>query len=76
MNELYVIECRKPDGSLDFAAPQPESVFGMRAINGISEDAMAKIVYRRCPNAVLTGTNIPSWPANVDPRWHARRKTW
>ncbi len=76
MRQLYVIECRKPDGSLDFLYPQPEVVFGEAAINGIDEDKMAKAIFRRIPDAVMDGRNISAWPALIDPRWSARAKTW
>lgn len=75
-NDLYVIEARKPDGSLDLEGRQPWAAFGDKAFTGISEDAMAKIVYRYCPNATLTGMDIMAWPSNIDPRWKARRKYW
>lgn len=75
----YVIEARKPDGSLDLDAPQPESVFGEAAITGITEDAMAKALFRKFPEdtgIVLRGDSIATWPALVDSRWKARPKTW
>lgn len=72
----WIIECRTLNGSLDFSGRQPESVFGLAAITGIDEDAMAKAVWRHAPEAVLEGGNLPIWPAFVDPRWIARRKTW
>ena len=74
---LYVIECRDPaTGALDFTDPQPEQVFGVGAIHGISEDCMARVVWSRAPHAVLTGSDIARWPQFIDPRWTARRKTW
>lgn len=72
----YVIECRHPDGVLDFAKPQPEDVFGLAAITGIDEDTMGRVVWRHAPDAMLTGMNLPAWPKFVDPRWSARVKTW
>lgn len=76
MRELYVIECRNPDGKLDFSGRQPEEVFGRQAITGIDTDAMAKTVWRHAPEAVMTGDSVSLWPRAVDPRWTARRKTW
>lgn len=73
--ELYVIEKRGRDGCLDFSAPQPEDFFGLAAITGVSEDAMAKVVYRHCPDVVLCGTNM-QWAANINPGFHTRLKTW
>jgi hypothetical protein len=44
----------------------------------MTDDQIAKAVYRRNPDPafVLTGDSIATWPAFVDPRWVARRKTW
>ena len=74
--EKYVIEARLSNGHLTFVDPQPESVFGLAAINGIDADTMAKIIFRHKPDAVLTGDKIPWWPSVLDPRWIAREKTW
>lgn len=76
MRNTYVIECRHPDGSLDFAGRQPEIFFGVAAIKGISEDAMAKRIFAAYPDAVLRGETITAWPSIVDSRWRARAKTW
>jgi len=76
-NTRYVIECRDESGKLDFTKPQPEDVFGMRAIHGISEDGMAREVWRvKGDDVVLTGSNLLAWPSFIDPRWRARVKTW
>ena len=75
MTNLYIIEARV-NGALDFADPQPESVFGMGAITGIDEDAMAKRIFNKVPEAALTGGTVSQWPTFIDPRWVARRKTW
>lgn len=75
-NDLWVIECRTPDGKLDFAAPQPESVFGNKAITGISQSVMSRVIYARDARVTLDGRCIAQWPAILDPRWRARRKTW
>ena len=80
----YVIECRTPDGKLDFAAPQPESVFGMGAINGISADDMAMQLWQFIPLPPgatdqlfpMDGREVERWPSIADPRWSARIKTW
>jgi hypothetical protein len=75
-HDLYVIECRT-NGQLDFTGKQPESFFGNAAITGISEDAMAKVVYRGVgPDVMLDGLTISAWPSLIDPRWAARSKTW
>lgn len=76
MDALYVIECRKPDGSLDFSGRQPERFFGNAAITGISENAMAKAVFRFKPDATMDGRHIARWPSIIDPRFIARQKTW
>lgn len=73
---LYVIDCRTPDGKLDFKPPQPESVFGSLASSGVELDTMAKWIYQRAPHAVLDGRYISRWPSNIDSRWIARAKTW
>ena len=73
---LYIIESRRPDGSLDLSGRQPEEAFGMRAITGIDEHAIAQAVWRHQPGAVLTGDAIAFWPSIIDPRWRAREKTW
>lgn len=75
--QKYVIEKRTEDGALDTSDPQPETVFGQRAVTGIGADEMAKIVYLHAPKGVqLRGTEIPSWPGHVHPRFRARPKTW
>ena len=76
MPKLYVIEARRPDGALDLAAPQPESVFGLAAIHGIDHWTMAQAIYRRLPDVTLSGGDIACWPRLLDPRWVARVKTW
>ena len=76
MTSLYVIECRKPNGSLDFDGTQPNEFFGMEAIRGISSDQMAKKIFRQHPDAALTGDTIAAWPSIIDSRWRARPKTW
>lgn len=76
MRDLYVIECRNPDNSLDLRGAQPESIFGSAAIHGITSDQMAKRIYRDHPDAVLRGETISAWPSIFDNRWRARRKTW
>lgn len=74
--DLYIIECRNPDGSLDLKGAQPESMFGPGAIRGMSSDAMAKRIFRDHPDAVLRGETISAWPSIFDSRWRARVKTW
>lgn len=80
MRDLWIIE-KRVDGQLDFSAPQPEQVFGPGAITGLTDDQIAKTVYRHCdangrPDVILDGRNIPHWPALVDGNFWARRKTW
>ena len=74
--DQWVIECRTPEGKLDLTGPQPESFFGMPAIQGITDNEMADTIFRRLTEASLSGDAIPSWPALIDPRWIARRKYW
>lgn len=72
----YVIEARNPDGSLSFDEPQPESIWGMQAITGLTENAMSDAIFRRFPSAILTGDSISQWPRIIDARFSARVKTW
>lgn len=82
--KVYVIECRKPDGTLDFSGAQPESVFGQRAVTGMDADSIADVVFATFHRIQKTqdlpipmhGGNIPDWPKNIDQRWSAREKTW
>jgi hypothetical protein len=74
--ERYIIERRNPDGSLDLKGPQPESVFGLGAIEGMDDWAMSRVIFRHVPDATLTGDSISLWPAQIDPAWVARLKTW
>ena len=74
--KCWVIEKRDADGTLDLTKPQPESVFGMKAITGISEDAMSQRIFQAFPDASLTGTNIASWPSVFNASFIARVKTW
>ena len=74
---LYVIEARDKDGKLLLSSnPQPESVFGQKSITGITEDEMAKAIWRKRTDVVLDGRFVADWPANINPNWKARRKTW
>lgn len=56
---LYVIECRTDTGALDFTGLQPENVFGTEAITGITGDQMARRIWARGLDPVLTGQSIP-----------------
>lgn len=77
MGQLYVIEARNPDGSLNFEDPQPYDIFGRQAITGISEDQMAKVILGRLGDSIcLTGDSVISWPKLIDLRFQARRKYW
>lgn len=75
--ELYIIEARDNQGNLLLDdCSQPESVFGIKAIQGINIETMSKIIFAKNPNAVLTGDNIINWPKVINPNWIARKKTW
>ena len=76
MTTKWIIEARTPDGALDFTGPDPSSVFGPGAIHGLTENAMAKMIFARVPDATLRGDSIASWPSLIDARWRARPKTW
>jgi len=76
LRQRWVIEKRDEQGQLDFSKPQPEDVFGLGAITGLTEHDMVRVIYRRLPNVTLDGRNIPHWPALIDGRFYARRKTW
>ncbi len=76
MRNLWIIEKRTPDGALDFTAPQPESIFGLGAISGMTDWAISRVVYARKPDAVMSGDSIARWPSLIDPAFVARRKTW
>ncbi len=75
----YIIEARTPDGKLDLTGEQPEEVFGMRAIHGITIHEIADVVQRRCPElplSLLAGDEILTWAAHIDSRFKTRIKTW
>lgn len=76
--DLWIIEARNPDGSLNFEAPRPNDIFGEGAIHGMTDWDMSRVVLRVKPDEFgrLQGTNIPQWPSFIDPRFSARRKTW
>ena len=73
---IYIIEARDEAGQLKFDCPDPSTVFGNEAITGITENKIADIVYRKHPEAILHGTNIPDWAKCFNPNWKIRRKTW
>lgn len=74
---LWIIEARDPaSGRLDLRCPQPELVFGHIAITGMADHEIAKVIFRRMPDAALDGRFISQWPALLHPNWIARRKTW
>ena len=75
-DKLWVIDCRTPDGMLDFTGFQPEDVFGVKAITGLTDWEMSRVIFARFPDAGLAGGEIPLWPKAFDKRWIARRKTW
>jgi len=74
--DLWIIERRDETGQLLLNDPQPETYFGGGAITGITEDALAKAVFRNFPEALMDGRHIPTWPSIVHPEFIARRKTW
>lgn len=76
MTTFYIIERRYADGRLDLSHVQPEDIFGDGAIHGMTSDAIAKIVHRHYPDAVLRGDNIAAWPSSIHPQFRARVKTW
>ena len=78
--DQWIIE-KRVFGVLDLSAPQPEQFFGDKAITGITEDQIAKVVYRHVDarggkDVVLDGRNIAFWPSLIDGSFVARRKTW
>jgi hypothetical protein len=78
MKTVYVIEARRPDGSLDLSGRQPEATFGPNAITGMDDWQMSRVILREVPEQFdkCRGDNVAEWPSFIDPRWHARRKTW
>ena len=75
--DLWIIEARNRNGELEFRTLQPQHIFGRDSITGMSEDAIAKVIYRHDPLAPpLDGSDIPNWPKRLHPMWVARRKTW
>ena len=79
MTTKYVIESRDESGTILLSGPQPRELFGNAAIDGINEDAMARIIYRKVgpePKILLTGMNVRDWPRNIHPTWVARVKYW
>lgn len=74
--KTYIIESRNADGSLKLDGPQPESVFGIWAIKGLSDWEMSRVIFAQVSNAVLDGGNIPNWPKLINQNWVARVKTW
>jgi hypothetical protein len=76
MSKLWIIEARNADGSLKLDGPQPHEFFGMGAIHGIDDNAMARPIFRKIPDASLQGDRISTWPSLINPHWKARVKTW
>lgn len=77
MPKKYIIEARDESGALlldDY--PQPQSVFGLGAIHGLTDWAMSRTIYAHDKNCTLTGDNIPNWPRLINKNWVARVKTW
>ena len=76
MKKLYIIEARDEKGKLKFDCPQPEELFGIKAITGISAWEMSQAIYYRDKECILTGDCIPLWPRILNKFWTARLKTW
>jgi hypothetical protein len=74
--QRFVIEKRNPDGSLNFSEPQPERFFGNAAITGITENAIASVVFRHDPDATLDGSELCMWARRIDPLFSTRVKYW
>ncbi len=77
MQDKYIIEARGADGQLllgDY--PQPQSVFGMKAITGITDWEMSRVIFAKDGDAILNGDNIRNWPRLINPNWVAREKSW
>lgn len=72
----WIIEARDESGQLKFNCPQPESVFGLEAITGLTDWEMSRPIFQRIPNATLDGGSIALWPRLLNPNWTARKKTW
>jgi hypothetical protein len=75
-HQLWIIEARDESGQLKLDCPQADSFFGMGAIIGMTEDTMAKTIFRKIPDATLDGGSIAAWPKLINPHWTARKKTW
>jgi hypothetical protein len=59
----------------------PEAVFGIEAITGITEEQIAKRVWRQLeseqrPHRTITCSSVSAWVRMIDARFVARRKTW
>lgn len=77
MKDLWIIEARNQNDELEFRTLQPQHIFGLDSITGMSSDAIAKVIYRHDPLAPpLDGSDIANWPKRLHPMWVARRKTW
>lgn len=74
--QIWIIEARNDDGSLDLNCEQPTTVFGKRAITGMSDWEMSRVIYARDNKVVLCGDSIAKWPSSINPKWKARVKTW
>jgi hypothetical protein len=78
--KLFIIEARDENGNLllySDGVPQPEEVFGMSAIRGMTDWTMSRVVLRELPElfSFLAGDCIPLWPKMFHPTWIAREKT-
>lgn len=76
MAKLWIVEKRHADGSLDLSEPQPTHYFGLKSITGMTDDVMAKVVYRHNADVLLDGRYIPDWPRVLHSSFVARVKTW
>jgi hypothetical protein len=61
MEKKFIIEARDTQGELLLGGyPQPETVFGIGAIQGMTDWAMSRVIFRRFPDASLRGDSIPN----------------
>lgn len=73
---IWIVEAREPDGTLDLRTSQPDAVFGTECYAGITEERMANAVFAYSPLSKLEGSDIAHWPTILHPKWIARRRTW
>lgn len=80
--KLWIIESRNEHGELLLRdadgkrLPDPSEFFGIGAIHGMDDNAMARAIFRKIPDASLQGDRISTWPKLINKNWIARVKTW